>query len=202
MNMQSTKISLFLAISLCSLGATDKLTVAEEKEHHRFPQLRFGQFSDWSRPVNLGASINTQHSEFHMAISVDELSLFFSSDRPGGFGANDLWVAQRASRDDDWEPAQNLGPMFNTSGSEACVALSPDEHRLFFCSNGLGGFGGFDIFVSFRKDTSDNFGWEEPINLGEGVNSEFDDGDETFFADPYTGVVTLYFASNRPGGGV
>jgi len=202
MNMQGKRMSLLLAVSLCSFGATNKLLVVEEKEHNRCRQHRFGHFSDWSRPVNLGSSINTQYSEFHMAISADEMSLFFSSDRPGGLGGNDLWVAHRVSTEDDWEPAQNLGPTLNTSGGEACVALSPDEHRLFFCSNGRGGFGGFDIFVSFRKDTSDNFGWEEPVNLGEGVNSEFDDGDETFFLNPQTGVLTLYFASNRPGGGI
>jgi hypothetical protein len=71
---------------------------------------------------------------------------------------------------------------------------------LFFCSNGRGGFGSFDIFASFRKDTSDNFGWEDPVNLGPGVNSEFEDDDPTLFVDEETGVVTMYFASVRPEG--
>jgi uncharacterized membrane protein len=159
-----------------------------------------GPFSAWSEPVNLGPSINTQYSEFHSAISEDELTIFFSSDRPGGFGRNDLWVAERPSRDDDWGPAQNLGPKFNTSLNEACPALSPDGHWLFFCSNGRGGFGSFDIFASFRRDTNDNFGWEDPVNLGRGVNSEFEDDDPTLFVNEETGVVTMYFASARPEG--
>jgi probable HAF family extracellular repeat protein len=167
---------------------------------HRRHHEKMGPFSVWSEPVNLGPSINTQYSEFHSAISEDELTIFFSSDRPGGFGRNDLWVAERPSRDDDWGPAQNLGPKFNTSLNEACPALSPDGHWLFFCSNGRGGFGSFDIFASFREDTSDNFGWGEPINLGNGVNSEFEDDDPTLFVDPETGTVTMYFASRRPTG--
>jgi hypothetical protein len=191
---------LVLAVPLCGWGATNKLLAAEGKEHNRCSQHRFGQFSDWSSPVNLGPSINTEYSEFHSAISADQLSLFFSSDRPGGFGGNDLWVTQRANTDDDWEPAQNLGPKFNTSLHEACLTLSPDEHWLFFCSNGHGGFGSFDLFAAFREDISDNLGWGEPFNLGEGVNSEFEDDDPTLFVDPETGVLTMHFVSARPGG--
>ncbi len=171
-----------------------------QEEHTRCRQHRFGQFSDWSEPVNLGPPINTEFNEFHAAISADELSIFFSTTRPGGFGGLDLWVAQRASRDADWGVPQNLGPRFNTSLTDSCPALSPDEHWLFFCSNGHGGSGDFDIFASFREDTSDNFGWEEPFNLGEGVNSEFSDADPSLFVDPETGVLTLYFTSDQPGG--
>src|SRR5260370_38257235 len=157
MNMQGKRMSLLLGVSLCISGATNKLLAAEEKEHNRCRQHRCGRFSDWSRPVNLGPSINTQYSEFHMAISADELSLFFSSDRPGGLGGNDLWVAQRARVADDWEPAQNLGPRFSTSLHEACLALSPEGHWLFFCSNGHGGFGRFDMCAAFRTDTGAHF---------------------------------------------
>ncbi len=200
--MSREKITLVfcLAVSLCGLVATDRFIFAKEHEHNGCREREFGSFSDWSEPVNLGPSINTKFSEFHSAISADELSIFFATDRPGGFGRNDLWVAQRPTRNDDWGPAQNLGPKFNTSLNEQCPALSPDGHWLFFCSNGHGGFGGFDIFASFREDPSDNFGWEEPFNLGEGVNSKFRDVDPTLFVDPETGVLTMYFASDRPGG--
>jgi WD40-like Beta Propeller Repeat len=82
------------------------------------------QFSAWSAPVNLGPSINTEFSEFHSAISADGLTLFFASDRTGGFGSdgtNDLWVAQRRNRNADWEPAQNLGAT-PPGGSTPCGA--------------------------------------------------------------------------------
>jgi hypothetical protein len=98
--------------------------------------------------------------------------------------------------------AQNLGPKFNPGdGFASCPALSRDQHWLFFATDGLDGFGDLDVFASFREDTSDNFAWEAPINLGKGVNSRFGDSGETFFVDPETGVLTMYFASNRLGGG-
>jgi hypothetical protein len=154
------------------------------------------QFTAWSAPVNLGPSINSEFDEFHPAISADGLTLFFASDVPGGFGADDLWVAQRRNRNADWEPAQNLGPKFNTPAAEFSPELSPDGHLLFFGSSGLGPRGqDCDIYVAFRPDTSDNLGWEQPTNLGKGVNSPSCDGDPTVFVDPNTGAVTLYFAN-------
>jgi Tol biopolymer transport system component len=173
--------------------------VAQGVENEGHGEEAMGPFSAWSAPMNLGPSINTRYSELHMTISADELSLFFASDRPGGFGRNDLWVAERSSRDDEWDPAQNLGSKFNTDKDEVCPSVSPDSHWLLFCSRGLGGFGGLDMFAAFRQDTSDNFDWEDPINLGAGVNSAFEDGDPALFVDPETGVTTMYFASTRPG---
>ena len=162
------------------------------------------QFSPWSAPVNLGPSINTSSNELHPAISADGLSLFFSSDRPGGFGGSDLWVAQRATRNADWSPAQNLGPAFSTAGDEYGVELSPDGHWLFFCSDGLPESKGnsLNVFVTFRSDASDDFGWGQPFNLGKGVNGDHHNCDPTLFVDPETGVTTLYFARfNKPGQG-
>ncbi len=162
------------------------------------------EFSPWSTPINLGPSINTASNELHPAISADGLSLFFSSGRPGGFGGSDLWVAQRLDRNADWEPAQNLGPGFCTTGDEFGVELSPDAHWLFFCSDGLPDAKGnnLNIFVAFRSDTADNFGWGLPANLGKGINGDHLNCDPTVFVDPETGVTTLYFARlNKPGQG-
>ncbi len=123
---------------------------------------------------------------------------------PGGFGGSDLWVAQRLDRNADWEPAQNLGPGFCTTGDEFGVELSPDAHWLFFCSDGLPDAKGnnLNIFVAFRSDTADNFGWGLPANLGKGINGDHLNCDPTVFVDPETGVTTLYFARlNKPGQG-
>src|SRR2546425_13325859 len=61
MNMFARKMSsvLFLAVSLCSLAVAHKTSVAKEEEHNRCPQRHFGQFSDWSEPINLGAAVNS-----------------------------------------------------------------------------------------------------------------------------------------------
>jgi hypothetical protein len=157
------------------------------------------RFSDWGAPLNLGPVVNTGAGEAAPCISRDGLSLYFFSDRPGGFGGNDIWVSERASRDDPWGPPQNLGPTVNTSGNENAPTLSRNGRRLYFASNAPGGSGGLDLYVSRRSDKRDNFGWQPPVNLGDGVNTPADEAAATLFEDD-DGTTTLYFHSNRPGG--
>src|SRR5258708_3926769 len=77
-------------------------------------QLRMGPFSAWSEPVNLGPAINTSFDENESSISTDGLSLYFTSNRPGGFGQSfDMYVSQRASLNDPWGPPRNLGLLLN-----------------------------------------------------------------------------------------
>lgn len=160
------------------------------------------RFSDWSAPVNLGPPVNSAFAELTPAISKNGLSLYFQCfNCPGNVGGSpDIWVAQRASVNDPWEPPQNLGPTINTEFSEGAPTLSPDGHRLFFNSNRPGGFGGNDIYVSRRHKKRDDFAWQPPENLGSGVNTAAGEAGPEFFEDDETGVITLYFQSNRPGG--
>src|SRR2546422_4727074 len=72
------------------------------------------EFSTWSAPANVGATINSTASEQGVSISKDGLSLYFVSDRPGGLGGLDVYVSHRASVNDDWEEVVNLGPRINT----------------------------------------------------------------------------------------
>src|SRR5262249_32587495 len=167
-------------------------------EFHLAAQPRY---SDWSQPVNLGPVINSAFNDQHPALSKDGLSLYISSNRPGGYGADDLWVSHRASVDDAWEPPQNLGPVINTAAVEFSPAFSRDGHWLFFHSTRPGGYGGVDIWASHRVDIHDDSAWEPPVNLGSGVNSAFDDAGPTLFEDEQTGITALYFTSlNRPVG--
>ena len=165
------------------------------------PQAHGGtlRFSDWSEPVNLGPVVNSSFDDNHPAISKDGLSLYFHSNRPGGFGGLDIWVSQRASLDDPWGPPQNLGPPINTSGNDQVPFLSRDGHWLFFASDRPGGLGGPDLWVSRRTHKHDDFGWQPPVNLGPTVNSAFEDNGANLFKDE-CGTVVLYFTSNRPGG--
>jgi hypothetical protein len=167
------------------------------------------RFSKWSEPVNLGPEINTASNDQHPALSPDGLSLYFVSDREGNVdgslaGTFDIWVSHRASADSPWEVPQNLGPTVNSIYTEYAPNLSFDGHWLFFGSDRPGGCGSRDVWASHRKDKKVNFGhggWETPVNLGCTLNSsEFDDG-PTFFEDPRTNILTMYFTSqNRPGG--
>jgi Tol biopolymer transport system component len=159
--------------------------------------------SDWSEPVNLGAGVNSAFEEFLPELSKNGRSLYFASNRPGPFGGEDLWVSRRAGPDDPWGPADNLGTAINGPFNERSPALSRDGHLIFFASNRPGGMGGFDIWVSWRAHTHDDFGWQPPVNLGSGVNSAAGDFGASYFENDELGIPTLFFASSRPGiGGI
>jgi hypothetical protein len=164
-----------------------------------------GSFGPWGTPVNLDPDVlhpvvNSPSGELRPGVSKDGLSLYFSSNRPGGQGGEDLWVSQRASTDGPWGAPVNLGSILNSSGDESAPSFSRDGHWLLFHSTGLGGFGDADIWISYRTNIHDDFGWQAPVNLGPGVNSAYTDAGPTLFEDEETGITTLYFNSTRPGG--
>jgi Tol biopolymer transport system component len=158
------------------------------------------RFSEWSVPINLGPMINSAANDLGPAISGDGRSLYFGSNRPGGYGQADLWVSQRASVDDPWGSPLNLGATINTASSEQVPALSRDGHWLFFAGNRPGGFGGTDLWASWREQVHDDFGWQAPVNLGAGVNSASFDAGASYFENDDGGVPLLFFNSDRPGG--
>jgi Tol biopolymer transport system component len=159
------------------------------------------QFSDWSQPVHLGATVNSTSDDSGSFISKDGLRLYFNSTRPGGFGGLDIYVSQRASVHDSWESPVNLGPTINSSFNEQTSAISPDGHRLYFASDRPGGFGGLDLYVSRRHDKRDDFGWGSPVNLGAGVNSLEPELGPAILdeEEAETEAVTLYFARGGVG---
>jgi hypothetical protein len=161
---------------------------------------RAQKFSDWSAPINLGAVVNSAFSDQQPAISKNGLSLYFTSNRPGGLGGFDIYVAQRASVDDPWGTPVNLGLTVNTAADEGNAAFSRDEHFMFFQSKRPGGFGGIDLWVSRREHTGDDFDWQPAVNLGPGVNSAADDNGPTYFENEEDGAPQLYFGSSRAGG--
>lgn len=158
------------------------------------------EFSEWSTPVSLGPPLNTALAEIAPFISRDGLSLYFvRTASAGGFGGMDLWVSQRASTEDSWGLPENLGPTINTTANEFGPSLSPDGHTLFFASN-RPGFGGSDLYVSRRQNKRDDLAWRPAVNLGAAINTAANELQAAQFEDDETGVITLYFASNRPGG--
>jgi len=172
------------------------------------------KFSEWSTPV-LVPNVNSAFGDVGPGISRDGRSLYFGSNRPGGFGNTDLWVSQRASVNDPWGPPINLGPTINTAAAELVPAFSTDGHWIFFNSDRPGGFGGLDVWASYRKNIHDDFGWTTPINLGSNINAAgLDAGASYFLADDQDdddqgsdeaeaekgGLPLLFFGSDRPGG--
>jgi outer membrane protein OmpA-like peptidoglycan-associated protein len=117
----------------------------------------------WSVSVYPGFT-SEEHSFAHPALSDDGMMMFLAATLPDGYGGMDLYVSYLIG--EEWSDPINLGPAVNTAGDESFPFLHPDG-SLYFTSNGHAGYGGTDIFVT-RKDGRK---WEEPLNLGQPVNS-------------------------------
>ncbi len=153
--------------------------------------IYYSEFRDgeWQPPVKLGKNINTKYRETHASLSVDGKTLYFTSDRPGGYGGLDIYRS-RLQPDGTWGPAENLGPAINTPEDEEGPYIHPDNKTLYFSSKGHNTMGGYDIF----KDTINQFGtWGKPVNLGYPINSEDDD----VFYFPTADGKRAYFASKK-----
>jgi hypothetical protein len=185
-----------LVVLLASLPGIDS-AFAQRHRHNSPRSVSEKSFSEWSEPVNLGVTVNSAFNDWFPAISPNGLSLYISSNRPGGFGAADIWVSQRASLDDPWGEPMNLGSTINTSAGEFMPNFSPDGHWMFFTSDRPGGCGNHDTWVSWREDPENDFAWEAPMNLGCTINSETHDRAPNYFEDAKTGLITLYFVSPR-----
>jgi hypothetical protein len=157
-------------------------------------------FSAWSTPVNLGTTINSPWVDAGAALSKNGLSLYFNSDRPGGFGNQDIWVSQRASFHASWGTPWNLGQVINTADLESNPSFSRDEHWMFFNSTRPHGVGQLDVWASYRANIHDDFAWTPPINLDAVVNSAFFDGGAWLVENDEGRSPLLFFVSTRPGG--
>ncbi len=152
----------------------------------------------FGEPVRLEAPVNTPDWNLLPHISSDELTLFFSSSRPGSLGASDIWVTTRPTRDDPWTEPENLGAPVNTPDYEWAPYIAPDGSELYFHSDRPGGHGWMDLWV-VRRETTERMPegyWGTPTNLGPTVNSAYLD------AQPYIthDGLEFFFTSDRPGG--
>ena len=145
-----------------------------------------GTWSDLNRlPFN-----SAEYHSAHPNMSPDGKRLYFSSNRPGGFGGMDLYYCTLEKG--GWSAAINLGPTVNTEGNEIFPFIDFNG-RLYFASNGHLGLGGLDLFYSTQKGKQD---WNLPVNLGAPLNSTRDDFGICFGKDLSWG----FFTSDRTGG--
>jgi Tol biopolymer transport system component len=100
----------------------------------------------WGVPANLGPTVNSASGEGLPCMSRDGLSLYFTSNRPGGLGGTDIWVTTRSSILDPWTEPINLGPPVNTSYQDGSPRLSGDGSTLYFYSSRPGGYGDSDLW--------------------------------------------------------
>ena len=133
---------------------------------------------------------NTEFDCAHPSVSPDGRRLYFSSNRPGGFGGMDLYVSTFINN--KWSDPVNLGPKVNTDKNDVFPFIHTDG-KVFFTSNGRkDGIGGLDIYFTMKTDT----GWLTPQLLPEPINSRSDDFGIIVEKDKKTG----YFSSNRAKG--
>ncbi|MCF8236729.1 MAG: OmpA family protein [Saprospiraceae bacterium] len=126
----------------------------------------------------------------HPTMDISGKTLYFASDMPGGLGGMDIYKVERLGA--IWGVPQNMGPGINSPGNEVFPHIS-DDGFLFYSSDGLPGFGGLDLFVvSPGEDKALTIG----RNLGEAINTSYDD----FALTTMTGRRTGYVSTNRPGG--
>lgn len=146
----------------------------------------------WSKATKLNKIINTRYWESQAFISDDGRRLYFSSDRPGGFGGLDIYVSVKING--DWGPAVNLGPEINTPFNEDRPFIVNNDKTLYFCSQGHDNIGGYDIFKSTLQ--SNNL-WSRPENLGYPLNTP----DDNYFFSPAGIGNTGYYSIFKESGG-
>ncbi len=147
----------------------------------------------WQKGIPLDG-INTDLNEGAQSISADGKFLVFTAcNRKDGYGSCDLYYSE--VRDGRWTPAANIGSPINSRGWESQPSISADGRVIYFTSSRKGGQGGKDIWVSYRQD---NGKWGKPQNLGDIINSPYDEQSPFIHPDNQT----LYFMSDgHPGMG-
>jgi outer membrane protein OmpA-like peptidoglycan-associated protein/tetratricopeptide (TPR) repeat protein len=147
------------------------------------------QNEKWNKSTYLSPNINTSvYNEGAQCISPDGMYLFFTGcNRPEGKGRCDIYLCKREGK--DWSKPFNIGAPINTPGWESQPSLSADGRTLYFVSTRPGGKGGYDIW---KSELIPGGGWKEPENLGDNINTSYDEISPFIHHDDNT----LYFSSN------
>ncbi|RLD35716.1 MAG: hypothetical protein DRI73_02045 [Bacteroidetes bacterium] len=152
-------------------------------------EIKDGQ---WTPAKKLEKPINTKFWESHASLSKDGKTMYFTSNRTGGFGGLDIYKTTMQA-DNTWGSAVNLGSTVNSQFNEETPFITGDNNTLFFASQGHRTMGGFDIFST---ESGVNEVWSEPMNVGYPINSTDDD---MFFIPSNNGISGyMSFANGNP----
>lgn len=146
----------------------------------------------WSRPRNFGETVNSKFFESQPSVSSDGKTIYFVSNRPGGYGGLDIWKTDM-TKEGVFSIPENLGSVINTKEDDAAPFIHADGRTLYFASDGHPGLGGKDLFYSTLLDENN---WSEPVNLGYPINTPADEINLSINA----AGTTAYFASDKEGG--
>jgi len=130
---------------------------------------------------NMGSSINSTYREEGACYSKSGDTLFFASDRSGGYGGFDLYYSLKIPGG-KWGKPINMGPNINTEADENYPNLDPNSSTIYFASKGHGSIGGYDVFSA--NWNSEQNGWEIPVTMGYPINNTFDNKTIRFTESP------------------
>jgi OOP family OmpA-OmpF porin len=150
--------------------------------------ISYKRGNDWTVPENMGIKVNSNVWDSEPSISADGRTIYFSSERSGGFGFFDIWMT---TMDDNgnWTKARNVGRPINTEGKEVSPFIHANGTTLYFSSDKHPGMGGYDIFYSHKIDTSN---WSNPVNAGYPLNTQLNDATIFITADSKKGYYSMY----------
>lgn len=148
------------------------------------------QDNKWGPLEKMGDEINSQYIETSACFSNDVSEIYFSSNRPGGYGGKDIYRVKKRP-DGQWAVPQNLGPAVNSLRDEDAPFLHPDGITLYFSSKGHSTMGEYDVFKSVLNTENNQFSQAE--NLGYPIN---DVGNDIFFVLSVDGQ-RGYYSSNK-----
>ena len=151
----------------------------------------------WTNPKELNLKFNIKNAYRNYYMSTSEDVLLISTDSKDSYGNEDIYIYYK--KGEKWHGPVHLNQNINSEASEISPFLSSDKEVLFFASNGHGGYGDMDIFMSKRLDST-WANWSQPVNLGEQINtSKFDayfstyaEG-ESFFVSNSDGHSNIYY---------
>jgi Tol biopolymer transport system component len=118
----------------------------------------------WSTPMNLGSPVNSSGNEWYPTVAADG-TLYFGSDREGGFGQTDIYRAKLVNG--KYATPENLGPPISTAADEYEPCIAPNQEFLIFMADRPGGKGRGDLYMTYNR----NGKWTAPLNLGGKINT-------------------------------
>lgn len=177
----------------CLSPGGDKLLLSRETDYSSELFISRKENGLWTPAERLGKNINSRYWENHACVTSDGKTLYFTSNKPGGYGGFDIYRSQWDENLGDWGLSQNLGPVINTPFNEESPFMTGDDKVLYFSSQGHKTMGGYDIFYSIMNDDGS---WTSPQNLGYPINTT---DDELFFF-PLNGGIHAYYSKFSPDG--
>jgi len=140
----------------------------------------------WSPRQNMGPIFNGQGWDTQPAYGANGTSIYFSSNRPGGMGGSDIWIAQETSPG-HWTKLINAGPGINTPNNEGSPFVHFDGRTLYFMRDGNEGMGGYDLYISHMGIDGK---WKPAQNMGSSINTNSDEGGLAIHPDGKTALIT------------